>query len=87
MQNVSRKDGDVHIIYALLLASPDGRNSSWGPVEPQRAVQALSMPDDRSGAAVTRDLFCNSQDASLCQFVVTRAERNNFFDIMGNSVW
>lgn len=81
MQNVSRKDADVHVIYALLMASADGRNSSWGLVEPQRAVQALSMPDDRSGA-VGRDLFCNSQDASLCQFVVTRAERNNFFDIL-----
>ena len=74
IQNVTRKEGDVELIYSL---------SSWSAgeehvmVEPYLAVGAVRV-GATGGSNVTREL-CRGQDgenALLCQSVVTQAERN-----------
>lgn len=75
VQNITRRAGDVDVIYAL---------STWHRQSPGGSVQLVD-PYAAAGAArrgdVTRELCHRSaddtQDMVLCQSVVTQAERNS----------
>lgn len=77
VQNITRRAGEIDVIYALSTVSPALGGPSSQLVEPYLAVGVVRQRADVTRELCHRPVNDTRQDGLLCQSVITLAERNS----------